>query len=226
MEKQEIIDEFSELLNIHQFQRIILHKISELKIMLQDDIMLYRDIQEKFQQNSRQNLRICEDDGLERGQTYRFELNLNEDGCWVPGGIDPQPPSYLVPTDVIPNDVIDFISSRKPDPGTIHRLKEFSLNDPENRTFELSFTRYSHHHALGTICEIKNKSDPPFHSDGGQGNIIDINDSYKHAPEYGNYKELIDYMEKFPKFKAHIFSEFFLKWKLLIDNQIIEANSD
>ena len=40
----------------------------------------------------------------------------------------------------------------------------------------------------------------------------------------GNYKELIFYMEKFPKFKAHIFSEFFMKWKPLIDNQMIEAN--
>lgn len=226
MDKQDIIDEFSELLNIPQFQSIILHKISELKLLLQDEIMLYMDIREKFHRSSRENLRICDDDGKERGQTYRFELNLDEQGQWNASCIDPKPPTYMGANDVVPPEVITHMSSYKPDPGTIHRLKEFETRAAGGRTFELSFTRYSHHHLLGTVCEIKTRPETPFLAGSGTGNIIDINDSYKNAPEYGNYKELIFYMEKFPKFKAHIFSEFFLKWKLLIDNQIVEANAD
>lgn len=224
MEKQEILNEFSELLNIPQFQHIIIHKISELKLMLHDEIVLYRDVRERFHRKSRENLRICEDDGFDRDQTYRFELNLGEDGHWIASGFDPTPPSYMEANDVVPQEVVDYLSSFKPDPAKIHRLKEFTVPELGQRAYEISFTRYSHHHVLGTICQIKSNPELPFLS--GSGNIIDINDSYKNAPEYGNYKELIFYMEKFPKFKAHIFSEFFLKWKHLIDNQIIQATSE
>lgn len=220
--KQETIDELIELINIPQFERIIFHKIEELKFLLKDEIALYKSLRETFQVRTHGNMKVCEDDGKERTQTYRFELNLDEDGEWVPTGISPSPPPSCHVFDIVPKEVIHYISKFKPDPGKIEKIKEFSSAKLEGKIFELTFTRYSHRHALGTICELKEKI--PIQPCDDPDNIIDINDSYKKEPEGGNYKELVFYMEKFPKFKAHIFSEFFLKWKPLIDNQMIEAN--
>lgn len=220
--RQESIDKLIELMNIPQFERIIIHKAKELKSLLKDEIALYKSLRETFQGGTHGNMKVCEDDGKERTQTYRFELNLDEDGEWIPTGISPSPPSHYHVFDIVPKEVILHISKFKPDPGKIERIKEFSSAKLEGKIFELSFTRYSHRHALGTICELKEKIPIPTGDD--PDNIIDINDSYKKEPEDGNYRELIFYMEKFPKFKTHIFSEFFMKWKPLIDNRMIEAN--
>lgn len=52
-----------------------------------------------------------------------------------------------------------------------------------------------------------------------------ISDRYKKKTESANYNELISYMERFPQFKDRIFSEFFMKWKPLIDNGLIDFTS-
>jgi hypothetical protein len=52
-----------------------------------------------------------------------------------------------------------------------------------------------------------------------------ISDRYKKKTEAANYNELISYMERFPQFKDRIFSEFFMKWKPLIDNGLIDFTS-
>ena len=65
--------------------------------------------------------------------------------------------------------------------------------------------------------------------DGAEGMSPDsemyISDRYKKKTESANYNELISYMERFPQFKDRIFSEFFMKWKPLIDNGLIDFTS-
>jgi len=221
-EKKETIDELLELMNIPQFEQILFHKIGELKVLLKNEIALYKSLKDTFQEVNRANLEVCEDDGKERAQTYRFALNLDENGEWTISGLSPSPPHHCRVSDIVPGEVIQYICTFQPNPGKIEKIKEFSPAKPGGRIFELTFTRYSHFHVLGTVCELKEKIH--LQSCDDPDNIIDINDSYKSEPEGGNYKELVFYMEEFPKFKAHIFSEFFMKWKPLIDNRMIEAN--
>ncbi len=57
------------------------------------------------------------------------------------------------------------------------------------------------------------------------GTEMYISDRYKKKTESANYNELISYMERFPQFKDRIFSEFFMKWKPLIDNGLIDFTS-
>jgi hypothetical protein len=223
MDRQELIDEFSELLNIPQFENIIVHKINELKLMFKDDIDLYLNLKRTYEGAGDNLMKVCENSENERDITYRFELNLNEEGKWVPSNITPSPPSYCGKFDIIPLAVIQHICSYQPDPAKIVKIKEYSHSELENKKFEVSFTRYSHHHVFGTICELKEKDShdpakcPP--------NVIDITDSFDMDSEAGKYREFLNYMKKFPKYRDHVFSEFFMKWKLLIDNQIIDART-
>jgi hypothetical protein len=85
----------------------------------------------------------------------------------------------------------------------------------------LRFAKYSDHHVLGTITEIRTKKESP-HPTAETNNIVDINDFYKEDTVELNYKELMYYMEKFPAFKEHVFSEFFMRWKPLIDEKLLK----
>jgi hypothetical protein len=97
----------------------------------------------------------------------------------------------------------------------------------KGRIFNLRFTRYSDYHLLGAITEIQSQvSDAPVDSAMGKelDNLVDINDYYKNDNAELNYKELMYYMEKYPAFREHIFSEFFMKWKPLIDGKLLKLD--
>ena len=75
MGKQEILDELTELLNIPQIERIIFHKVEELKLYLKDEVNLYKSLKSDFKRSAYGDMRICEDPGERKVQTYHFELN-------------------------------------------------------------------------------------------------------------------------------------------------------
>jgi hypothetical protein len=224
MSKEELIEEISELINIPEFEEIIIHKIEELKELLKDKITLYKITKSENQSDASGNLSVCEEDGKERNFTYRFELDRTEDGDWVPKIIDPPPP-YHNKYEIVPVEVIQYISRFTPNPTKVEKVKEFTSPQQKGKMYELSFTRYTHHHALGTICEIKRKKAPKPRK-FPKRSIIDTQGSYKKETGDGNYRVFMFYMERFPKFKAHQFSEFFMKWKPLIDNHMIKETND
>jgi hypothetical protein len=225
MDREELIAEFSELLTIPEFEKIITHKIEELKLLLSDEITLYKNVKHTFEKTAKGNMVVCEDNGIERGPTYRFELNRTEAGEWIPARIDPPLPPYRDRFDVIPHEVIQYISRFTPNPLKIEKIREYAPPSLKERIFEFSFTRYSHHHALGTICEIKKRTIPELSKPDKRSNI-GIDNAYTKNSEDGNYREFVFYMEKFPIFKDHQFSEFFQKWKPLFDNGMILGTNE
>lgn len=221
MEKQKIIDELTELLNIPQFERIIYHKVEELKTYLRDEISLYKNLKKDFQKAAYGNMRVFENKEQIRSQTYRFELDRNEDNQWISTEIEPSPPSRSDISDIIPQEIVEYITGFKSNPTKIETVNNFTLPALRGRMFNLRFAKYSDNHALGTIIEIQQKKESsPLSAE--LNNLMDINDYYKEDTVELNYRELMYYMEKFPAFKEHVFSEFFMRWKPLIDEKLLK----
>jgi hypothetical protein len=222
MEKQKLMDELDELLNIPQFERIIYHKVEELKTFLRDEISLYQSLKKDFRKAAYGDMQVW--DGGEhpriQTQTYRFQLDRDDENRWVPTDIEPHlPPGYDV-YDIIPMEIIDHISGFKPNPTKIETVNQLVLPQLKGRAFNLRFAVYSDFHAMGTITEIKKPRERTVSDEEGD-NLVDISDYYKKDALELNYKELMYYMEKFPAFKEHVFSEFFMRWKPLIDVQLL-----
>ena len=223
MGKKEILDELDELLNIPQFERIIFHKIEELKTYLRDEISLYRDLKEGFQSAAYGKMHIYEESGPKKSMTYRFQLDKDAKGQWKITDIDPSLPPRIETDDVIPPLLIKYMDSFSANATKIETVPEFSHPDLEGRAFFLRFAKYSDRHLMGTVTEIKSKREAPS-PDSESDKLMDINDYYKRDDMGFNYKALMYYMEKFPALKEHIFSEFFMRWKPLIDKKLLKLS--
>lgn len=222
MEKQKLMDELDELLNIPQFERIIYHKVEELKSFLRDEVSLYRSLKKDFRKAAYGEMQLWEGSDQKRiqTQTYRFQLDKDAENRWVPTDIEPHLPPGFDVYDIIPMEIINYISGFKANPTKIEAVNQLTLPQLKGRVFNLRFAIYSDSHALGTISELKKPRESKVPGDEGD-NLLDINDYYKNDALELNYKELMYYMEKFPAFKEHVFSEFFMRWKPLIDVQLL-----
>ncbi len=219
MDRKLLIEEFTGLLNIPRFEENIIHYIEELKDLLKDDIASYKEINGIIGNTPPHMITVDEKSRTPKGPVYKFELSLSKNGKWIPVSIDPPPPPSKEPNDIIPPEITAYITGFKPDREKIEKVKSFKPSLVHGRTFDLTFTRFSHHHIAGTICEYYECEDesgklriPPI----SQPNKFETNET-----GLANYKELLIYMEKYPEFKKHIFHEFYMKWKLLLDKENI-----
>lgn len=223
MGKKEILNELDELLNIPQFERIIFHKIEELKTYLRDEISLYRDLKEGFRGAAYGKMHIYEEKGQKKSLTYRFQLDKDTNGKWKITDIDPSLPPGIKTDDVVPPLIIKYMDTFSANAVKIETVPDFSHPDLEGRAFFLRFAKYSDRHLMGTVTEIQPKTEVPS-TDSESEKLMDINDYYKRDDMGFNYKELMYYMEKFPALKEHIFSEFFMRWKPLIDKKLLKLS--
>lgn len=233
MKKNGILDELPELLNIPQFETIMTHKIEELKLMLKDEIEQQKKIKNTCDKAQDPVMVVCEEEGIVRDTSYRFKLNLSDDGEWIPRILSPSLPPEKCPMDIIPLPLIQYLTRNSSEYFKINKIKEVILPDLPERRFEVSFVRVSHHQVAGSICEFRRLETPvseeklPDQPEPNKVNpMIKINDSFKQNPEDVNYRELISYMEQCPEYKDHIFAEFFKKWKFMIDGDNVGVNPD
>lgn len=220
MGKKEILDELDELLNIPQFERIIFHKIEELKTYLREEISLYRDLKEDFRSAAYGKMHVYEEVKQKKSLTYRFQMDKDTDEKWKITDIEPSPHSTTKIDEILPPLIIKYMASFTTNATRIETVSNFSHPRLEGRTFFLRFAKYSDNHLMGTVTEAQGNSDTG-PTDSESGKLVDINDSYKRDDIKFNYRELTHYMEKFPALKEHIFSEFFMRWKPLIDKDLL-----
>jgi hypothetical protein len=231
MAKQEILDQLSELLNIPQFERIIFHKVEELKLYLKDEIDLYRSLKNHFKKSAYGDMQLCESEGAteKAPQSYHFELNLNEDGQWVVAGLEPEPPLGYGHYDIVPEEVIRHMVTTGSDPDKIETHRGFTLPEIKDRAFDLRYTRYSDHHILGTLqsyatgepsaAEYQDETADP-------DQLTEIYNYQQHnADDESNFKELFYYMQKYPALKTYFFTELHMKMKPLIIGNLVEVTA-
>jgi hypothetical protein len=228
MGKQEILDELNELLNIPQFERIVFHKVEELKLFLKDEIDFYRDIKSNFKKSAYGDLGIIEGDEWidNSSQTYHFELSCSESQEWIAVSLEPSPPPGYDTYDILPLEMIRYMSTYATEPDKIHSEREYKLPDLIGKAFDLRFTKYSDSHILGTLKAYKAKE-----SDSAEleSDAIPTNQIYHYnqydAGDENNYKELMYYMKKYPALKAYFFTELNMKMKPLIIGNLVNFTS-
>ena len=226
MKKQAILDQLNELLNIPQLERIVFHKIEELKLYFRDEIKRYRDLKEYFKKAAYGHMEILQanKEMEKKNQTYHFELHCSMDGLWQAISIEPPPPSGYEIYDIIPEKIVEYIGSFNTTPGKIEKLKKFSLPTLKGKAFDLAFAKYSEWHVLGTIMRCKvstvdsTKDETPDH-------MTEIYYYDKKDADKGDYKELFYYMQKYPPLRHYFFTEFHMKVKPLIVGNLVEITS-
>jgi hypothetical protein len=246
MNKQKMMGELDEFLNIPQFERIIFHKIEELKDYLKDEIDHYRELKRYFRKLAYGDMQVlslegdshgdreeyeAENDGAagglagsgfhggnreherERNQTYRFELNRGNEDQWNAAKLEPPPPPGYDIHDIIPEEIIDYITAYETNMGKMETIKGLSLPTVKGIRFDLHFTKYSGYHVLGTIKAHHEEKE-------------DREEIYIYTwkePEESDYKELIYYMRKYPPLRMYFFTELHMKMKPLILGKMVDV---
>jgi hypothetical protein len=226
MYKKQILEELPELLNIPQLEGIIFHKVEELKLYFQEEIQQYRNLKENFRRTAYGNMEVLNvnNETGKKDQTYHFELHQFLDDPWTATSIEPSPPPGFEIYDIIPESLIEFIGSFVTPLKKTNTLKEFILDSMEGRTFDLNFVKFSERHVLGTI---KNSKTPASNitADDVPDPMTHIYNYDKKDTEKGDYKELIYYMQKYPALKQYFLTEFHMKVKPLILENLIDITA-
>ncbi len=225
-EKQEILDELNELLNIPQFERIVFHKIKELKNYFQEEIERYRYLKESFKRTAYGSMQVLDSQNQVEGkiQVYHFELNRSKEGEWEATTLVPDPPPGYEIYDIIPEEMVEYIGSFKTARQQIENQTQLSLPALQGIAFDLSFIKYSDWYILGTIKNYKLPS-----ADGADREIPDhmteIYNYDKQETDKGNYQELIYYMKKYPALRRYFLTELHMKMKPLIIGNLVEITA-
>ncbi|UCH92730.1 MAG: hypothetical protein JSV88_20875 [Candidatus Aminicenantes bacterium] len=226
MAKQELLDELNELLNVPQFERIIFHKVEELKLYFKDEIERYRRLREKFRKSAYGDMQVLEahKEIGKKIQAYHFELNRTKNDQWLATSIEPSPPPGYEIYDILPEGIVEYIGSFNTAREKIETRKELTLETLKGRAFDLSFTKYSDWHILGLIRSYKiptgdgTEDEKPDH-------MTEIYNYNKKETDEGNYKELIYYMQKYPALRRYFFTELHMKMKPLIVGKLVEITA-
>lgn len=216
-----MLEELDDLLSIPQIDRIIFHKIEELKSYFEDEVSLYMNLKDGFRKAAYGNMQVCEGEELEKNQTYQFRLDRDESGEWHITDIEPNLRQGTELNDILPEEIINFMTSFRPNPSKIEIVQNYTHPALKGRGFRLRFAKYSDRHLLGIITEVQAGTEAPPAEVPAGTKVVEINDFYQNENPEFNYRELKYYMENFPGFKDHILSEFFLRWKPLIDQNIL-----
>jgi hypothetical protein len=225
-EKQEKLDELNELLNIPQLERILFHKIEELKLYFKDEIERYQRLKEDFRRSAYGDIHVLGDQRgkSKKSQTYYFELNQAKDNRWIASSIEPSPPSGCDIYDIIPEEIVQHIGSSTPGLGKIEIQREFSLPMLKGKAFDLRFLKYSDQYALGTLRGYKVPAENGAEEEK-TNHMTEIYNYDKKETDQGNYKELFYYMQKYPALRRYFFTELHMKMKPLIMGNLVEITA-
>jgi hypothetical protein len=203
----DLIEEIKDLVEIPEVERIIRHRVEELKYILSESIYLYRDIEDSLLElkppKHPGKMHLC-------GQI--FELTLIGKKTWIPS--IPYPLKDFDIYGIIPQEVIDFIVKYKTQIGMPILLPGTTVPGLEERKFDLSFEKINNKRFTGIIYE-----------QGGAKKIVKIENpgSKVDAREkYRKIKELNRYLIKSDDYFLHVRSEFQCRWKQLIDSEVLE----
>ncbi len=211
--------ELEDLLHVPQFERILHHKVEELKLYLHDEISLYRDLRKQFRKSTYGKLTVAGEEKSTGPQVYRFHLEQMQPGEWSVMELEPTVFADIGTYGIIPREIIKHISHYPPNPVKIEELSNFVHPYLEGRFFNICFARYSDAHIFGTISELEGSAGPA--AEDSVPGVVDIEDAYAAADPGTNMHELSVYMKKYPQLREHLLAEFYLKWKPLLEKKLL-----
>lgn len=224
--KQDLLDELNELLNVPQVERIMYHKILELKTFLHDEIQRYQELREQFKRSAYGDMEVIEvaDAAGGRPATYHFQLDLHYQNQWKATLVAPSPPPGKETYDILPDELVEYISSFKTEPQTITKQEKLTLPALKGRVFNLQFIKYSDIFIMGNITTYLETSE----EEARKKKTTDLTEIYnydKRDTDEGSYKELIYYMKKYPALNRYFLTELHMKMKPLIIGKLVNVTA-
>lgn len=219
MKLESKVERLVELMKIPVCEKALMLEMERLERMVESDIHVYRSLKRDFRLKARDGLRVAPAEAGGGAEVYRFELHREGSDLWRLVECEPPLPDGVSPESVAPAEVVRLMASFRTNAEKVRR-RTWSFRFPEGvRTFKVEFTNFSDRHIIGTICRLDGdgeRESRPWRR--GEITVIDAEDS----PASGKgdefrYNELIYYMEKYPRLKEHVFSDFYFRLKPKLD---------
>ncbi len=150
---------------------------------------------------------------------YRFELSRYEGENWIPVRVDPLPPDGCTISQVIPDYVVKRILAKPVDLKRHYSMRVMVDDDLPVLCYDVKYVMVSADHLFGSIWLVS-APDRPASANDKKMLITRVDCRYEEKSEETNYWELLDYMQKYPEVKEHIFEYFFLKLKPKMDKRL------
>lgn len=212
MNPERLLSELKDLTLIPNFQRALYHKVEELKIILSEDIESFSRISRTIEPVQRVRK---EREGRE------FQLARFGDSLWIPSLVHHAPVNNIYA--IIPQAVVDYISRFDIEPGVIVMKTGKTFPGCKDRVYDISFERHSDRFISGVIGEQKAVGGDTVHCDTPPDPDPD-EQLYNEMGEMAeNLKLLVSYLLKNPDFYRHVISDFFIRWKPLMDMRLIDG---
>jgi hypothetical protein len=228
---EKLIDEIRELAEIPEFKKSLLHKVNELKVMLNDDIEYHREINEMLLPGkSHKRQETSGEIGNIKGKP--FHLNRIGENTWIPsmpGISDTSEDSKDCDFDIfeiIPPGIIRFITHYGINKGEPVMLPGLNLPDLKGRSFNLIFEKQSEDCFTGFIHEIASSSETAAKKEKAFKITNQIDSMGKREHQFKNIKQLNQYLLENEFYYLHVISDFLTRWKPLIDSQHLEINEE
>jgi hypothetical protein len=227
MMKEEILRDLEELLNFPQIERILYHKIEELKFYLEDEIAHYKKLRGYFKKKTYKELKIFDigDENLEddTSSTFLFELTKKKNGSWYVDKVEPTLPVGYDFNDIIPEEIVGYITGYDATRGKIESIADLLLPGIKGIRFDVEFAKYSDYHIIGIIrAEETEKKEIDMVS---QSQAEIYNCDAKNFIEGDFYDEFFYYMKKYPPLRVYFLTEFYMRLKPLITRKLIKITA-
>jgi len=205
METEKVIQDARDILKYGRLGRALYHKIEELKVMLSQQVG--RPLHDMAAQEKGKRTTM---EGIE------YELNLFGKNMWIP--TIPENPGCNA-YEFIPQDIVDFIVNCKSEIGIIKMLKGVELPGLKGRLFDLIFEKSAPGSFKGIIKEHKVDHSGFLYPDTRteKGLFQGVEDTGKEE----TMKLLFYYLMNDEEYFNQVSSEFYYKWKPLIDNKLM-----
>jgi hypothetical protein len=224
METQEKIRKIIEFMNIPDFEQIMSAKLLELEIALRPKIKQFQEQKTKFKTMAGTGLALLEnEEPFKRPPTFYFECKRVKDKQswvgqkWTLWEINPEPVDQTTETVLL--ELAQSMGSYKTDPAKIEQKELFS--EPDQRYFDVSFTKYSDTFAFGTLRQSGKEVETPPNED--YNNMIKLSLGYKAFKIEDSYGEMLRYLESYPEIRERLLAYFYMMEKPRIDKTLKKA---
>jgi hypothetical protein len=204
-ETEELLNEARDILSVRHFGDALRHKILELKEGIARNI------------DPHQSTEAPKDRRRHPRNGIDFSITRLGQNLWIP--------SITAKTEtevyqVIPQPIVEYIVKMDVETGVINMQSGLKFSGLKGRAFNLSFEKHNDHFITGIIEEVK--ADNDLLSAENQTAALDLL-LHGQTPEKTEViKLIVYYLASFDIFYNHVASEFFLHWKQLIDNQLLD----
>ena len=224
--KEYLMRQFDEILDLPSARDYLFYTLKESQFINQLPLQALRNLKRKYRAIAYGQMEVYENE-RPTSPAYRFDLHTEDLSKWKISLIEPEPPQTVQIDEIIPPGLLQDINSYKVDPERMYRLRETFDTPTGKKTFDIRFTRYVIDYVVGSIREISEEelNAPELEPTQKKEAVIQISKDYTgKALEY-RYTDLLHYMEKYPNFREHIIAEFYLRWKPLLDKDLVDFTS-